>query len=207
MKNRDKDKIENFEFDENTQEYIEEEERKGPPLILLFLFTTVAVLFALGLSFSTIKFLEENETINSLISKITGDDEDDNKENYVITYSENTGGSGSNGIYLVNQFPTPDSEGKKFEGNNYVYNFSLIIGKKTVGAYYEFTAVPNSTNTLNPSYVKIYLQKGTKGEPFKDVPYSYKENGKVKVFTDYSESEYKDEPMRSCSRRREPIIS
>ncbi len=191
MKKRDNNKYKNIEFNSNTNsvEYEEEEtERKGPPFILLFLFTAFSILFVLGFSFSTIKFLQDNETINSLISKITGDKDEDTKDNYVITYSETVGGAGKNGIYLVNQFPTPDSEGKKFTGSNYVYNFSLIIGSKTVGAYYEFTAVPNATNTLNPSYVKLYLQKN--GSDVKD---SYKNNGKIKVFTDYNESKYKEE--------------
>ena len=85
-----------------------------------------------------------------------------------------------NGIYLVNQFPTPDEEGKLFEGRNYVYNFTLLVGKKTTGAYYELTAVENIDNTLNPSYVKLYLEKNGQG-----VPMTYKQNGRVKVFTDY----------------------
>ena len=181
-----KDKNEDIEYNENTIPNYQEddEERKGPPFILLFLFTTVSVLFALGLSFSTIKIIQNNETINSLISKITND----NEERYVITYSESTGNEGKNGIYLVNQFPTPDEVGKKFNGSNYVYNFSLIIGDKTAGAYYEFTAIPTvTTNALNASYVKIYLQKN--GE---DVPESYKANNKVKVYTDYSPSKYEE---------------
>ena len=189
MKNSEEDKNKDIDYEENTNDYYEEEEdeRKGPPFILLVLFTTVSVMFALGLSFSTIKFLQDNETINSLISKITNNDDDDNnKENYVITYSENTGSAG-NGIYLVNQFPTEDSVGKGFKGSNYVYNFSLIIGSKTKGAYYEFTAIPNANNTLNPNFVKIYLQKNGA-----DVKESYNNNGKIKVFTDYKKSEYEE---------------
>ena len=61
----------------------------------------------------------------------------------------------------------------------------MIVGKKTLGAYYELTAVPNTDNTLNPNYVKLYLEKNNKG-----VDMSYKKNGRVKVFTDYSKSEY-----------------
>lgn len=176
------DKDNNYEEDYN--KYIEEEEeerRHGMPFFLLFLFTTVGVLFALGLSFSTINFLDKNETINSLISTITGDDD---KEKYVITYTENTGPY-SSGIYLVNQFPITDAEGKSFEGEGKVFVFSLIIGDKTAGAYYEFTAVPNSGNTLPSGDVKIYLEKNGKG-----VDYSYKDNGKVKVYTDYQKSKY-----------------
>ena len=92
--------------------------------------------------------------------------------------------NGENGIYLVNQFPTSDEVGKQFQGTNYVYTFSLIVGKKTVGAYYEITLVPNSDNTLDPNYVKVYLEKNKQG-----VDLSYRKNGRVKVFTEYSESE------------------
>ena len=59
------------ESEEAYLEHIEEDddERRGMPFFLLFLFTTIAVLFALGLSFSTINLLQNNETINSLISE------------------------------------------------------------------------------------------------------------------------------------------
>lgn len=183
---KDKDKIEDSEFKNLNQENInqeDEDKRRYPPLILLVLLTTFAVLVALGLSFSAVRYLESNETINTIISNIKG--EDDKKENYIITYAENVGGHES-GINLVNQFPTPDSQGKLFSGDGYVYNFSLIVGKKTVGAYYEITAVPSTTNTLDPKYVKLYLEKNNQG-----VDMSY--NGsKVKVFSEYQESEYNE---------------
>lgn len=92
----------------------------------------------------------------------------------------------SNGIYLLNQYPTKDEVGKLFEGTNYVFKWTLMVGKKTKGAYYEITAVPDKNNNLNPSYVKIYLQKNDK-----DVDFSYK-NNKVKVFTDYLDSEHEE---------------
>lgn len=89
-----------------------------------------------------------------------------------------------NGIYLINQFPTKDEVGKLFQGRNYVYTFSLLVGKKTAGTYYELTAIPSADNTLNPSYVKLYLEKNKKG-----VPMSFRSNGRVKVFTEYGFSE------------------
>jgi len=176
------DKNSNIKNNKIDTDYDEECERKYPPLFLLILITTVGVLAALGLSFSTIKYIESNETINTIISNIKGDDD---KDRYVITYAENTGAY-SGGINLINQYPTPDSRGKLFEGENYVYNFSLIIGKKTKGAYYELTVVPNRTNTLKGEFVKIYLEKNDK-----EVDFSYKKNRKVKVYTDYLNSEYK----------------
>lgn len=100
------------------------------------------------------------------------------------TFTVNNDG---NGINLVNQFPTRDEVGKLFEGKNYIYTFTLIIGKKTVGAYYELTAVENNDNTLNPNYVKLYLEKNGTG-----VDMSYNDNKRVKVFTDYSKSEHDD---------------
>ena len=89
-----------------------------------------------------------------------------------------------NGIYLVNQFPTRDEIGKMFQGKNYVFTFSLLLGKKTLGSYYELTAVQSDDSTLNPSYVKLYLEKNGQG-----VDMSYRNNGRVKVFTEYTESE------------------
>jgi len=179
----------NNELDEDLSEafevgtYYDEEEtkRRFPPFFLLVLFTTVGVVTALGLSFSAIKYIESNETINTIISNITGND---NKEKYIITYVENTGNY-ENGINLVNQFPTPDGVGKLFQGENYVYNFSLIVGRMTKDAYYELTVVPDNRNTLDPSYIKIYLEKNGEG-----VNFSYKNNNKIKVYTDYLESTY-----------------
>ena len=174
------------EIDEKvTEYYVEENERKYPSFIVLLLLTTFAVIAALGLSFSTITLLEGNQTINTLISRIKG--ENDDKERYIVTYVENTGPYKDKGIYLINQFPTSDSKGKLFEGENYVFHFSLLLGSKTTDIYYELTAVPNSDNTLNPKYVKLYLEKNGEG-----VNFSYNPNNKVKVFTDYKDSDYEE---------------
>ena len=174
------------EIDEKIKEYyVEENERKYPSFIVLLLLTTFAVIAALGLSFSTITLLEGNQTINTLISRIKG--ENDDKERYIVTYVENTGPYKDKGIYLINQFPTSDSKGKLFEGENYVFHFSLLLGSKTKDVYYELTAVPNSDNTLNPKYVKLYLEKNGEG-----VNFSYNPNNKVKVFTDYKDSDYEE---------------
>ncbi|MBR3660986.1 MAG: hypothetical protein IKN63_03675 [Bacilli bacterium] len=175
------DSLEKKKIDKNYED--KETKRRVPGFLLLCLITTVGVLFALGLSFSAISYLESNETINTLISSLKGDD---NEDRYIITYIENTGNS-ETGIYLINQFPTPDEVGKKFEGKNYVFNFSLIIGRKTAGAYYELTAIENSDNTLNKEYVKVYLEKNGKG-----VDMSYKPNGKVKVYSEYENSKYNE---------------
>lgn len=174
------------EIDEKvTEYYVEENERKYPSFIVLLLLTTFAVIAALGLSFSTITLLEGNQTINTLISRIKG--ENDDKERYIVTYVENTGPYKDKGIYLINQFPTSDSKGKLFEGENYVFHFSLLLGSRTKDVYYELTAVPNSDNTLNPKYVKLYLEKNGEG-----VNFSYNPNNKVKVFTDYKDSDYEE---------------
>lgn len=174
------------EIDEKvTEYYVEENERKYPSFIVLLLLTTFAVIAALGLSFSTITLLEGNQTINTLISRIKG--ENDDKKRYIVTYVENTGPYKDKGIYLINQFPTSDSKGKLFEGENYVFHFSLLLGSKTKDVYYELTAVPNSDNTLNPKYVKLYLEKNGEG-----VNFSYNPNNKVKVFTDYKDSDYEE---------------
>ena len=88
-----------------------------------------------------------------------------------------------NGINLVNQFPTPDEKGKLFEGINYVYNFTLILGKKATGAYYELTGIENIDNNLDSSYVKIYLEKNGQATKF-----TTRDNGKIKTFNEFKES-------------------
>ena len=195
----DKNKLKKEVDDKEIEYYINNNERKHSPVILIFL-TTFAVLFALGISFSAINFISGDQTINTLISIIKKDDDkkddDDNnnnkpghdtdsKDKYIITYTE--GAMSNNGIYLINQFPTKDEVGKLFVGENYVFEFSLLVGAKTAGVYYELTAVPDKNNTLDPNYVKLYLQKNGN-----DVEFSYKPNNKVKVFTDYKESQYKE---------------
>ena len=90
----------NNEFEED-----DDERRKGgiAGFLLLALITTVGVMFALGLSFSAIKLMDSNETINTLISSLTGDD---NQDKYIITYVESTGDTSNQGlndsIYISN---------------------------------------------------------------------------------------------------------
>ena len=160
-----------------------EDKKKNPSLLLLILLTTFAVLSALGLSFSAVTLLESNETINTIISIIKGDDD---KESYIITYMENSENQ-KNGVNLTNQFPISDTEGKLLQGSNYVFNFSLLIGKNTKDYYYEITAVPNLDNTLNSKYVKLYLQKNNQ-----DIPFSYNNLNKVKVYSEYLNSKYSE---------------
>lgn len=177
------------EIEKKMEDHKEEEKRRFPPFLILFLLTTIVTLAALGLSFSAIELLESNETINTIISTLRGEDD---KNKFVIFYSENinTGSGGGsalkrNRIYLVDQFPTPDSQGKLFKGDFYVFDFTLIVGKKTAGAYYEITAEELMNNNLNPSYVKLYLTKNGR-----EVDFSFKDNKKVKVYTDYIKSNY-----------------
>ena len=88
-------------WDEKEKKYMEENEnkRKMPSFILLILFTTVGIMFALGLSFSALNTLGGNETINTIISNITGND---NTGKYIITYSENLNGDSKNGLSIIN---------------------------------------------------------------------------------------------------------
>ncbi len=181
---KDNDREYNEEELAEIQNELEDEARqkKYPPFILLFLFTTIAVLFALGLSFSTISFLQKNETINSIISSLTDNDDEDK---YLIVYDE-TVGDFSGGINLTNQFPIPDSKGKLFSGKNSVYNFSIVLGSATKDIYYEITAVPNNPDTnktLNPNYVKLYLTKNENEELTSTLL-----NGKVRTYSDYKKS-------------------
>ena len=152
------------EIDEKvTEYYVEENERKYPSFIVLLLLTTFAVIAALGLSFSTITLLEGNQTINTLISRIKG--ENDDKERYIVTYVENTGPYKDKGIYLINQFPTSDSKGKLFEGENYVFHFSLLLGSKTKNVYVPFKGYNVYFNT----YRSANIINGTNGVTIYDI--------------------------------------
>ena len=76
-------------WDEKEKKYIEKEEetkRRFPSFILLFLIIGVGGIFALGLSLSALGVLNGNETINTIISSLIGDD---GKDKYIITYVEN----------------------------------------------------------------------------------------------------------------------
>ena len=126
----------------------------------------------------------DSKVVYLIVEYIGKDDLPKTIESSVNFEFNNFGVSSENGIYLINQFPTKDEIGKLFQGKNYTYAFSLLLGKKTAGAYYELTAVPNKTNTLNPSYIKFYLEKNGQG-----VDMSYRNNGRVKVFTDYKASD------------------
>ena len=103
-----KDKIEDNNIDnEFTNLYkVKKTKTNFSGFILLTMVTTVGVLLALGLSFSAIKLMDSNETINTLISSLTGDD---NEDKYIITYVESTGdldefgrNIGSGSIYISN---------------------------------------------------------------------------------------------------------
>lgn len=172
--------------DEVIEKYMNENERKYPPFILIVLLTTFSILIVLGISFSTITFIENNETINTIISNLKGKD---NKDKYVITYIESHGDGDirKNGVRLTNQFPTSDQKGKLFKGENYVFNFSLLVGRRTKDVYYEITAVENNTNNLDPSFVKVYLEKN--GVGVKD---SFRNDNKVKVYSEYKKSKHEN---------------
>ena len=79
--------IDNDDFwDEKEKKYIKREDedtkRRFPGFILLFLIIGVGGLFALGFSLSALGVLGGNETINTLISSLIGNDE---RDKYIIT--------------------------------------------------------------------------------------------------------------------------
>lgn len=172
--------------DEQFKESVENDERKYPPTLLFIFIIFLVGVTTFGLSYAAMNYIGSNQTINTIISNITGND---TEGRYIITYVENYGDiSPETGINLRNQYPTPDEVGKMFVGENYTYNFSLLLGNATSGSYYEISVIPNDGNTIKEEDVKIYLEKNGTG-----VEDSFRDNGKVKTFSDYKASKYSDE--------------
>ena len=150
--------------------------------VLIILLTLLMVLGSLFLSFSVVKLLStsHNMNYNSIIAKLppTPNDNPGGTDSFVFNYKEST--TYGNGIYIENMFPTKDEIGRAFSGENYTFDFKLLVGKSAIDHEFEVTAVKQPESTLNPSRAKIYLEMN--GEP---CPSVLKNNGKVKVFSEY----------------------
>ena len=150
--------------------------------VLIILLTLIMVLGTLFLSFSVVRLLStsRNMNYNSIIAKlppIPGDDPGQT-DSFIFNYKEMD--FIGNGIYIENMFPTTDETGRAFTGEHYTFDFKLLVGKNAIDHEYEVTAVRQDISTLNPRYVKIYLESN--GEPCSSV---FGDNNRVKVFSEY----------------------
>lgn len=67
----------------------------------------------------------------------------------------------SRGIYITNAYPIPDEEGKRLSKDREYFDFEVsysVLDKKTTDtAFYQISLVPDSKNTLDSNYVRVYL--------------------------------------------------
>lgn len=168
--------------------------------LILVLLIFVITFLGFGVSISVmngIKRPAKDNVINNIIAidreDDPGDDDDgkdDNKDDeggetgskIIFSYYENPGVG--NGIDLYNQFPVSDEVGKAFKGDNYVFEFKLILNKRSVGIKYNIVAERLEKSTLRNELVKIYLESDNK--PLSSV---FRNNGSVKTFNEFSDYE------------------
>lgn len=175
---------------EDRNEIEEKKERFGNKKLLLILFIFIITFGAFGISISvmnSIKIPGKDNIINNIIAIDKGDkpgneDNDDDKDSsskLVFSYYEKPGVG--NGIKLYNQFPTKDEIGKAFEGDNYVFEFRLILNENAAGVKYNLVAEKTNTSTLRENLVKTYLE--SEGKALSSV---IRDNGSIKTFNEYS---------------------
>ena len=173
-----------------TDETKEQEEKRSKlsykQLILIIFITTITVMFAMGFSFSIFDAtLEPNQDniINNIIAILRGDDDDDkpNEPSNDIIFSYYEKPFVGNGIRLYNQFPIKDEVGKAFKGDNYVFEFRLVLNENAVGVKYDLVAEKLTTSTLREELTKIYMESEGR-----DLPTVIESDGSVKTFNEYS---------------------
>ena len=124
-------------MDNEFKTYYEDDEprKKTPSFILIFLIITFGVMIALGLSFSAINLMDSNETINTLISSLTGND---NKDKFIIMcnyqFLESIIDEDFENIYNKNSkeaikelYKIYKERSMAFNNNNYIDDISVIL--------------------------------------------------------------------------------
>lgn len=174
----------NNEFieEEKKQDEIKEPKKRGmsdKAIVLLVLFITLIGMLAFGLSVSVFNgtLPSDDNLINNIIA---GRDDDDDDGKLVFSYYDKPGIG--NGIWLKNQFPTPDAVGKAFKGENYVFDFKLLLNEKSAGIRYTIVAEKLVNSDLRNDLVKLYLESD--GRAVSNV---VRDDGSIKNFTEYSD--------------------
>ncbi len=165
--------------------------RKNKLLYFLTMLTILIVFLVIFLSGCYLKdkiFVDNlpKQPINNIRNVIKEDD--DNKKNdgeidFSYTYDKTYG----NYIHLVNQFPISDEIGKKLEGAYKTFDFKLSFNEKALGVNYEITLNKLPISDLENDWVKVYLENEGKG-----LNNSYRNNGRVKTFNEYSKYNNRD---------------
>lgn len=98
---------------------------------------------------------------------------DDVKANVSMTYTEST-----NGISIENASPTSDEVGKKLNGKNEYFDFTVSTKNPNKSkVVYEIAAVKDKNSTISDNDIRIYLEKQVSGtyeeivkpQPFKPI--------------------------------------
>jgi len=157
-------------------------------LILIIFITTFVVMGVIGFSFSVLDVDHgpfQDNIINNIIAilrdddKDDDDDDDDDEGSLIFTYYEKPGVG--NGIKLINQFPVSDEIGKAFQGDNYVFDFSLLLNERAEGIKYHIVAEKLVNSDLRPDAVKIYLD--SEGKILNSV---IRDTGRLKTFNEFA---------------------
>ncbi len=122
----------------------QEEKKTHGSLIISLLALLILLVAVIGISFATITFTNDKSGSNTL-----------NTGKLTMTYTENT-----NGISIVNAVPISDDIGKKLNGKDEYFDFTVgTIIKGTATVLYEISAEKDINSTLKNDEVKLYLEK------------------------------------------------
>lgn len=131
-------------------------------IIISLILVIILVLLVICLSFSAYIKMEQNKQ-----------SKDDVKANVSMTYTEST-----NGISIENASPTSDEVGKKLNGKNEYFDFTVSTkNPKKSKVVYEIAAVKDKSSTISDNDIRIYLEKQVSGtyeeivkpQPFKPI--------------------------------------
>lgn len=131
-------------------------------IIISLILVIILVLLVICLSFSAYIKMEQNKQ-----------SKDDVKANVSMTYTEST-----NGISIENASPTSDEVGKKLNGKNEYFDFTVSTKNPNKSkVVYEIAAVKDKNSTISDNDIRIYLEKQVSGtyeeivkpQPFKPI--------------------------------------
>lgn len=131
-------------------------------IIISLILVIILVLLVICLSFSAYIKMEQNKQ-----------SKDDIKANVSMTYTEST-----NGISIENASPTSDEVGKKLNGKNEYFDFTVSTKNPNKSkVVYEIAAVKDKNSTISDDDIRIYLEKQVSGtyeeiikpQPFKPI--------------------------------------
>ena len=131
-------------------------------IIISLILVIILVLLVICLSFSAYIKMEQNKQ-----------SKDDVKANVSMTYTEST-----NGISIENASPTSDEVGKKLNGKNEYFDFTVSTKNPNKSkVVYEIAAFKDKNSTISDNDIRIYLEKQVSGtyeeivkpQPFKPI--------------------------------------